>query len=238
MPTIWYNAEILDIQPVNDSVRRFFMVIPDFPDFRAGQFITLDLPLGEKRQQRWRSYSIASAPGARTIELCISRIEQGAGTSFLFDTLQVGDVIRCKGPEGNFTLPESLDMDLVMVCTGTGVAPFRSMLLHLAKQNINHQKLHLIFGCRTEADILYRDEFEQLTRQLPAFRYDVALSRQENWIGFKGHLHQIYLKEYRDSRPDVLFMCCGWRAMIDEAVANLIVGLGYDRSQVRFELYG
>lgn len=238
MPTKWYNAVVTDILLENTNVRRFFLTIPDFPAFSAGQFITLDLPLGEKRLQRWRSYSIASGPDEHTIELCVSRIEHGAGTRFLFDVLQVGDVLRCKGPEGSFTLPESLDMDLVMVCTGTGVAPFRSMLRHIANQNINHRGLHLIFGCRTQSDLLYRDEFEQLSSQLTKFRYDVALSRQENWTGFKGHLHQIYLQEYSHRRPDVLFMCCGWQAMIDEALINLTVGLGYDRSQIKFELYG
>ncbi len=73
---------------------------------------------------------------------------------------------------------------------------------------------------------------------MPGFRYDVALSRQENWSGSKGHVHQIYLDQYASPRPDLDFYLCGWSNMIDEAVANLLVQLKYERSQIHYELYG
>ncbi len=241
MPT-WYQSTVVRIEQAGPNVRRFWLETPDVPrpDFRAGQFITMDLPVGEKRLQRWRSYSIAGAPDddPNLLELCIVRAPEGLATRYLFDEVQVGSTLRWKGPEGTFCLPETIEKDLVLICTGTGVAPFRSMLRDLQHTGKPHRDIHLIFGARTEADILYRAEFEELVRTMPGFRYDIALSRQPDWSGYKGYVHQIYLEYYAQKRPDVAFYLCGWGNMIDDAVANLLIKSGYDRSQILYELYG
>lgn len=241
MPTTWHEGIVRKIESIAPNVRSFLLEVPDVRsfDFRAGQFVTMDLPIGEKRLQRWRSYSIANAPdGGNALELCIVRSASGPGSKFLFEEIKEGSAIKLKGPDGGFVLPEHIDKDLVFICTGTGIAPFRSMILDLKKSGKPHRNIHLIFGTRTESDILYREEFEQLTQTMPDFRFDVALSRQENWSGWKGHVHQIYLQEYAERRPDVAFYICGWSNMIDEAVANLLVQLKYERSQIHYELYG
>ncbi len=241
MPTTWHDGIVRKISRIAPNVRNFQIEVPGLQsiDFQAGQFVTLDLPIGEKRLQRWRSYSIASAPnGSNHLELCIVNAPAGLGTTYLFEEIQEGDTLKFKGPDGGFILPEKIEKDLVFVCTGTGVAPFRSMILDLKKTGKTHRNLHLIFGTREESGILYREEFETLAREMPGFRYDVALSRQENWSGSKGHVHQIYLDQYASPRPDLDFYLCGWSNMIDEAVANLLVQLKYERSQIHYELYG
>ena len=242
MPTTWYESIVTKIEPASPSVKRFWLKTPEGerPAFRAGQFITMDLPIGEKRLQRWRSYSIASAPAddPNTLELCIVRAPNGLASKYLCDDLQPGATLRWKGPEGTFVLPETIGTDLVMVCTGTGIAPFRSMLRDLQLSGKPHREIHLIFGARTEADILYREEFETMARTMPGFRYDIALSRQPGWPGYKGYVHQVYLEQYAAVRPDVQFYLCGWSNMIDEAVAKLLTQLSYDRTQIRYELYG
>lgn len=241
MPTIWYEGLVKKTEPMAPQVNRFWLEIPELKsfDFKAGQFVTMDLPIGDKRLQRWRSYSIANAPnGSNVLELCIVRSDTGTGTHYLFDEIKPGSALRFKGPDGGFVLPETIDKDLVFICTGTGVAPFRSMLHDLKNSDKPHRNIHLIFGTRTESDILYRAEFEELAHTMPGFRYDIALSRQPGWPGYKGYVHQIYLEKYKDVRPDVAFYICGWSNMIDEAVANLLIKLGYDRSQIHYELYG
>lgn len=242
MPTTWYESVVTKIEPASPNVKRFWLETPNLehPAFQAGQFITMDLPIGEKRAQRWRSYSIANAPDddSRALELCVVRAPDGLGSRYLFEEVRVGSILRWKGPDGGFILPETIETDLVLVCTGTGVAPFRSMLRDLQHTGKPHCNIHLIFGTRVEADILYREEFEVLTHTMPGFRYDVTLSRQPDWWGYRGYVHQVYLEQYAVPRPDVRFYLCGWSNMIDAAVANLMVRLGYERQQIYFELYG
>jgi len=240
MPTLWYDGIIKKIDLLAPNVRRLLVEVPTVQqfDFQAGQFITLDLPIGDKRLQRWRSYSLANAPdGSNQLELCVVRSPSGEGSRYLFEQNE-GAILRFKGPDGGFVLPENIERDLVFICTGTGVAPFRSMLLDLQRSGKPHRGLHLIFGTRQEDGILYRDDFETLTHTLPNFRYDVTLSRQPDWSGYQGDVHPIYAAEYQTVRPDVHFYLCGWSNMIDEAVANLLLEMGYDRGQVHYELYG
>ena len=241
MPTTWHDGIVRKIETIAPNVRSFQVEVPALEsfDFQAGQFVTMDLPIGEKRLQRWRSYSIANAPDrSNQLELCIVNSIEGLGSRYLFDQVQEGAMLKFKGPDGGFVLPETIEKDLVFVCTGTGIAPFRSMILDLKKWGKAHRNIHLIFGTREESGILYRDEFETLARTVPGFRYDIALSRQADWQGWKGHVHQVYMDQYAHPRQDVAFYLCGWSNMIDEAVANLMLKLKYDRSQIHYELYG
>jgi ferredoxin-NADP reductase len=241
MPITWYDSIITRIETMAPNIRRFWVEVPvDGPfEFQAGQFVTMDLPIGDKRLQRWRSYSIANAPdGTNVLEFCIVNTGTGAGTRYLFEDVGVGSILRFKGPDGAFVLPPAIERDLVFICTGTGVAPFRSMLFDLKNSGRPHRKLHLIFGTRTAESILYRDEFEALAADWPDFRYDVVLSRQPDWPSHRGYVHQVYLEQYAEPRPDVGFYICGWANMIDEAVANLLIRLKYERTQVHYELYG
>jgi ferredoxin-NADP reductase len=241
MATTWYEATVKKIILTAPNVRCFFLQLPDVQEFpfKAGQFITLDLPIGEKRLQRWRSYSIASAPSdTNEIELCIVRAQEGLGTAYLFDEVEEGTVLRFKGPDGTFCLPEKIEKNIVMICTGTGIVPFRSMLQDLVNKGNTQQNIHLIFGTRYESGILYQKELEQMKAIMPNFKYDVALSRETKENYHHGYVHSIYLKEYAENKENVQFYLCGWSAMIDEAVANLMVTLGYKREQVLYELYG
>lgn len=234
----WLKGKVICIEQETYNTRRFWIEIPELEkfEFAPGQFITLDLPIHEKPNKRWRSYSIASWPnGTNVVELVIVLLEGGAGTTYLFNEVVAGTELTLRGPLGVFTLPEPLDKDLFLVCTGTGIAPFRSMVNYISIHNIPHQDIHLIFGCRTQADLLYFEELEQLQYKLPGFQFHPTLSR-ELWDGRKGYVHAIY-EELCDARQPAHFYLCGWKAMIDEA-RHRIVNLGYDKKAIHLELYG
>ena len=247
MPTQWYDGRITRIETVHADIRRFFLEVPQTErfDFQPGQFITMDLPIHEKRLHRWRSYSIASAPdGGNEIELCIVRLEGGRATRYLFEDVGVGSTIRFKGPGGTFVLPETIDKDIVMVCTGTGIAPFRSMLRHLARSGQPHRKVHLIFGTRFRSGVLYEEEWMALQREMPGFQYSVALSREEGPLDTlpfearKGYVHAYYQEAWAGRGESVQFLLCGWSNMVDEARSRLVEEMGYSPAQVITELYG
>ncbi len=235
----WYTAEIIWIREISPYLRRFGLRILDtdqFP-FEPGQFVTLELPIHPERRKRWRHYSIASPPNGNEIELVIVRVEGGAGTRYLFEEAKVGTQFPLRGPLGKFTLVPNLDRDICFVCTGTGVAPFRSMLWHIYNKQIPHQNLYLVFGTRYKRDILYYDEFKELEQKLPGFHYYVTLSREDpnNWDGPRGYVHAIYEKLFADRRP-AYFYLCGWRTMILEARERL-TKMGYPREAIKMEIY-
>lgn len=249
MPWKWYDSILCRMESPTPDVRRLWLQLPQEErlTFKAGQFITMDLPIHEKRLKRWRSYSIASEPSQdQILEFCIGRLEGGAASKYFFEEVQTGDAIRFKGPDGNFTLPDNLEeRELVFICTGTGIAPFRSMLLDIQNRRLTYRSIHLIFGTRYAEGILYREEMEKMMREMPNFKYSVALSREQEiepgryeFPVVKGYLHQIYLEAYSGKIESADFFLCGWSNMIDDAVANLVQQLGCDKSRIRFELYG
>lgn len=125
MPTIWYDAVVRKIEEIAPNVRQFLVEIPELDcfEFKAGQFVTLDLPLRDSPSAG--GASIANGPNeSNHFELCIVQSEAGLGSKYLFESVTEGSILRLKGPDGNFCLPDRPDNTLVMVCTGTGIAPF------------------------------------------------------------------------------------------------------------------
>lgn len=234
----WRTGKVIRIENETGSTRRFWIEIPELErfDFVPGQFVTLDLPIHEKPNKRWRSYSIASWPdGTNVFELVIVLDERGAGTPYLFENVQVGTELTFRGAQGVFTLKEPLVNEIFMICTGTGIAPFRSMVNHIKKHQIQHNGIHLIFGCRTKDTLLYYNEMMQLQKELPGFHYHPILSREE-WEGKTGYVHIVYEELCKEQKPANFFLC-GWKGMIDEAKKK-IVELGYDRKSIHQEIYG
>lgn len=234
----WQKGIVTQIIQATPNTRRYRVELPESVsfDFKPGQFVTLDLPIHEQKNKRWRSYSIASMPdGSNIIELVIVYVEGGAGTSYFFEEIKEGSELSLRGPQGMFVLPQVLDKDLFLICTGTGIAPFRSMVHYVHKHNIPHHHIYLIFGTRTQADLLYFDELKQLEKELNHFHFIPTLSR-ENWEGRKGYVHVVYEELCNDKQP-ARFMLCGWRNMIDEAKQRLL-DMGYDKKDIHLELYG
>ena len=92
----WRSGTIIKIEQQTYNTRRFWIQIPELEKFNflPGQFVTLDLPIHEKSNKRWRSYSIASWPNeSNVIELCIVLLDDGAGTNYLFNEIKEGSNI-------------------------------------------------------------------------------------------------------------------------------------------------
>ncbi|TAG12042.1 MAG: FAD-dependent oxidoreductase [Sphingobacteriia bacterium] len=244
----WFKCIVVKIEDATHNTRRFWLQIPELEvfDFEPGQFITFDLPIHEQRNKRWRSYSISSAPdGTNIIELVIVLMEDGLGTPYLFNEVKVGSELILRGPQGKFTMPVELNKDLYLICTGTGIAPFRSMVHYIAAHDIAHQNIHIIFGCRTLGDSLYEAELKALEQTLPNFFFHPCFSRETELQSgqYKGYVHHAYQqliannKEVDGSLPPAYFYFCGWKNMVDEAKQN-ILALGYDKKDIHLELYG
>ena len=243
----WRTGTVIRIEDETYNTKRFFIKVNELDsfDFKAGQFVTLDLPIHEQKNKRWRSYSIASWPdGSNVYELLIVLLEGGLGTNYLFNEVKVGSELNFRGAQGVFTLPETIEEDIFFICTGTGIAPFRSMLNYMKLHNVPHQNLYLIYGCRTQKDLLYFDEMKKMESDMPGFHFMPTLSR-ETWDGHTGYVHNLYEDickknneacESLENLKPALFYLCGWKFMIDDA-RKKIAELGYDKKSIHFELY-
>jgi len=234
----WRKGKIIRIEDETLYTKRYWIEVPELTsfDFIPGQFVTLDLPIHEKANKRWRSYSIASWPdGTNVFELVIVLDKKGAGTNYIFDEVRIGSELTFRGAQGVFVLKEPLDRDIFLICTGTGIAPFRSMMHHIKNKNIPHKNITLIFGCRTKDTLLYYEEMKELDESVEGFTYIPVLSR-ESWEGRSGYVHEAYEELCKDKRP-ANFLLCGWRGMIDEAKTR-IVDMGYDHKDIHVEIYG
>ncbi len=234
----WRKCKIIRIQKEAPETLRFWFQVDELDrfDFVPGQFVTLDLPIHEKPNKRWRSYSISSWPdGSNVFELIIVRNETGPGTNFLFNEANIGTEISFRGPQGIFTLPEQIKNDLFFICTGTGLAPFRSMIHYILFHNIPHKEIFLIFGTRSRESLLYYEELKAISEQHPEFHYIPVLSR-EQWEGHTGYVHDVYAQLVTKKQPADFFLC-GWKNMIHEAKQR-ILELGYDKKSIHQEIYG
>lgn len=251
-PAIWYPLQLDKIITETEFTRRFIFHIDSdgLFEYEAGQFLTCDLPIGEKRAQRWRSYSIANwNPGNQEIEFCISYKEGGPASEYFFKNISIGDQFKCKGPEGTFILPDQTSQNLILICTGTGLAPFRSMIQKIIKQKITFDSIQLIYGTRTLKDIIYKSELLQWPQDVLNLNTHICLSRESNLVEFNspsvfvhpGYVHPVYKTMLQNNLIDSAnsnFLICGWSAMIDEAVLNLFSEYKIPRERIRFELYG
>lgn len=234
----WQTGIVKEVLQLTENVRHYWIQLPEVTDFHflPGQFVTFDLPIHALRNKRWRSYSIAAMPnGTNVIELSIAYVQGGLASEYIFNQVSVGSEILLRGPHGVFLLPEIAERDLFMICTGTGIAPFRSMLQYIAASYPEHRQIHLIFGTRRRQDILFGDEMKAYESQIPNFHYHPTLSR-EQWDGLQGHVHPVY-EELCLKRPAAMFMLCGQKNMIDEAKAR-ILAMGYHSKDIMVEIYG
>lgn len=233
-----FDCEVLDIVDENATVRRFYLKYPNEVqlNFKAGQFVILDMPIESKYTHR--EYSIASPPTLdNIIELCIVLNPEGAGTRYLFEQVKPGDTVKTTLPIGKFTLPEAIEDDICFICTGTGIAPLRSMALYVLNQGLPHRNMHMVFGNRYLDDILYHQEMQHLHEKLDTFHFHPVLSREapDKWQGRTGYVHTIYEELFADKRP-ATFYICGWTAMLKEARERL-EAMGYDRKRIKFESF-
>lgn len=200
-------------------------------DFSPGQFVSLKDEVNGRMVTR--AYSLASPPNGNRFELCLNRVGLGTFSPHLF-ALEVGGEIPMQGPVGTFRLREPV-RESVFVATGTGVAPFRSMLLD-GKIWTAGQPQTLILGVRHEDGVLYREEFEQLEREQPGFRFWPVISRPgSDWLGRKGYVQSHALEAVGEKR-DIDIYICGLKEMVND-VRKRLLEIGVDRQRLIYEKY-
>lgn len=211
--------------------------------FSAGQYISVVVPgAGPNGRDLRRAYSIASEPEKRPAELCVKIVDGGPGSNFL-NRLRPGDTFRGFAPYGDFTYETASNRGVCFIATGTGIAPFRSMMLSEAfKENLPKAALCLL-GIRDEGELLYKEELSDRAFSSSngnAFRVKwVPCVSQPigKWDGFRGRVTD-YLRTLGDSYPwkETEYYLCGAGQMIDE-VRAILTEKGVEKDAIHREIY-
>jgi ferredoxin--NADP+ reductase len=187
------------------------------------------------KNHKLRLYSIASpgygeAGDPNTLALCVKRVEyncpetgelkHGICSNYLAN-LKPGDAVQLSGPAGKeFLMPENPNANLIMVATGTGIAPFRGFIQERYNPQFKRSgQSWLVFGVQHQVDYLYQEELEAFARQHDDFHLITAFSREETTADGEKMYVQQRIKEHRQAILDTLldkntyFYICGLRGM-------------------------
>jgi Na+-transporting NADH:ubiquinone oxidoreductase subunit F len=229
-----YRARVLANRLDTAKIHEIDVALVEPPEFhfKAGQFVTV--PVAEKTL---RSYSIASPPTDPTRLLLIVDIAPAGPGARYFQELKAGDDLLFQGPYGAFCLRPDTDRDLILVATGSGIAPVRGMLRDLCDQRDMDRAIVLFFGCRHREDLIFHEEFVELARQYPGFVYHPTLSQPAagSWGGMTGRV-TAHLAHYLPSVDGRTAFVCGSKAMLKD-VGDILVGLGMDKKKIKKEQF-
>jgi ferredoxin-NADP reductase len=209
-----------------------------FP-FEPGQYATLGLMGSEKLVQRPMSVS-SSADDLSEYEFFIRRVEGGGFTPLLWER-SVGDAINIKGPKGKFLLQDD-GRRALFVASGTGLAPFISMIETLRNRN-ETRDIVLLHGVSYDYDLAWRQQLTELEEggSFP-LRYVATVSRPQQcpeWTGCTGRVEAIVesqMDEHGLTPETATIYLCGNPDMIT-AVDEIAAARGFPPEQVRKELY-
>ena len=238
MPFQTYTARLIHSTWLSGITRHLEFEMENVPRFGfvPGQWLSLKHTKADG-EEITRAYSIASPPSEyRRFALCLNRVQDGWMSNFLCD-MKDGHEISCQGPFGDFILRPPM-RDTILIATGTGIAPFRSMLHWILADPERHQAKHLwlVFGNRTEKDIYYHEEFLRLAREHENFHYLPTLSRGgPEWQGLRGYVQE-HVPQLAQGRVDAHAYICGLDKMV-KANRDLLKGLGWDRKSILYEKY-
>jgi len=223
------TAKLLHFQDLAPAIRHFVFEVPEVAslDFQPGQFASLTAVIGGR--EITRAYSLAAPPAGNRFEICLNCVDEGLFSPHLF-ALKAGETVTLKGILGTFVWRFPA-MDSILVATGTGVVPFRAMLGDFAGRRVT-----LIYGTRMAENLLWRDEFRELERQNPNFRFLPTVTRPDAaWTGAAGRVQPLFL-EALGERRDVQVYVCGLKEMVD-SVRALAKERGLERRQIISEKY-
>ena len=232
------SARVLRSLPLSEFTWHLELEVDGVPRFGfvPGQWLSVKVitPDGEELT---RADSFASPPSENGhFAFCLNRVQDGFMSNYLCG-LDDGAEIAFQGPFGDFILRPP-PRDTVFIATGTGIAPFRSMLHWLLAESDRHQgrQFWLLFGARYEDDIYYREEFEHLAAKHANFHFLPTLSRvTPEWKGLRGYVQE-HLAEIVGARSDLHAYICGLDKMV-KANRELLKSFGWDRTSIRYEKY-
>lgn len=203
----------------------------DAVEYKPGQFALLTLiRKGEKPEPH--PFTVASSPTSWGLSFSVKAV--GDFTSVIKDA-HPGDKAVIGVPYGTFSFTLHDALNLVFIAGGIGITPFMSMLRYMVDRKMERNVL-LLWGNKTEADIAFKGELEEMYRVLPSLKVVHVISNQPDYPGLKGHIDTQLLQKYLPDYDNAQFFVCGPPSMM-ESIIKQLKGLGVPKKRIHFEKF-
>lgn len=230
LPVRDFTGTVSRIENLTPTVKGVWIRLDDAEGmrFQAGQYINLAIP-GEGSR---RAFSLAGPPArGDEIELNVRLVPGGKATTWIHETLRVGDAVALAGPYGRFFVRKSAQLPTIFLAGGSGLSSPRSMVHDLLDEG-SRLPITLVYGARSRGELYYHDEFAALAERHPNFRYVPALSDEpadSGWSGLRGYVHEAAKAHFdNDFRGHKAYLC-GPPLMIDACITTLMQGRLFER---------
>jgi len=174
-------------------------------------------------------------------------VPPGISSSYIFSR-KPGDKVIISGPYGEFFIPDNApaDQEFIFIGGGAGMAPMRSHIMHLFKTEKTARKVNFFYGARSLKEAFYLEDFHEIEREFPNFKFHLALDRQDPEadaagvdykVGFVHNvLYETYLKNH-EAPEDCLYLMCG-PPMMTQSVLKMLDSLGVPPENILFDNFG
>ena len=189
---------------------------------------------------------IATPPFKPKPQVGFQDVMPGIASSYIF-TLKPGDKVIMSGPYGDFHPIFNSKKEMIWVGGGAGMAPLRAQIMHMTKTlHTTDRVMHYFYGARALNEVFYLQDFLQIEKDFPNFKFHLALDRPDpaaDAAGVKytaGFVHQVMLDTYlkdHDAPEDIEYYMCGPGPM-SKAVENMLFNLGVDPESIHFDNFG
>src|SRR5437868_6530462 len=205
------------------------------PDFKTGQFITLFWPDTPTYK---RAYSLSSCALDRGFyEVTVKR--DGKMGTRIVDWAKAGDKMVVIPPAGKFLPVYEPDKHLICIAGGSGVTPFRAFVREATRHKLQ-TRITVLYSVRSTNDVIFNEEFRQLEKENPHFKFDVTCTRlpsNDPWKGRRGRIDASWLKAHVKDLSKTVFYACGPTTLVEFA-EGVVFELGAPKAQMKTEKWG
>lgn len=210
---------------------------PEGFQFRAGQSLNFTLvnPPETDAEGNTRTFSIASAPFEN--DLMVATRMRDTAFKRVWKTMPLETESRLEGPYGSLTLHQDASRPAVFFAGGIGITPFRSIILHAHRNNVDH-RLTLFYSSRGPEDAPFLEELQGLDKENHKFTLVVTMTEMEKsqraWLGETGYVNQEMLGRFVGDLSVPIYYIAGPPRMV-AAMQALLTGAGVSEDSVRIE---
>lgn len=241
---LWTDAEPLEcvmVVPEAPGVKTFVFRPPSGATFlfRAGQFVTFELPMPGGPEHR--TYTISSSPTTNAyVSVTVKAQPDGKGGSkWMLENLQPGMRLKAFGPAGIFHLPRQPDGKYLFVSAGSGITPMMSMASFLFERG-EEPDITFVACARKPSELMFRKRLEYMASRVQGLKLNFVVGQDEPyevWTGYRGRFNQLMLGLMAPDYLEREVYCCGPEGFM-QSVRDMLNALGYDMSRYRQESFG